>query len=189
MSVASLNTFGGPTLDLGYAGQLTTDQPSAIMTRDNETTTGGSSTATPGLLDFGIAVARGVNAECCKRIAADADLPIGITVRNPTMSPDGNQQVGYAPTMPVGIAYQGCILAIAAENVTDGDQVLSLTAGAASPSAVMYQVAGALAGPTGGLAGSGRVVVPGAQWCTTTAAGKVGKIRLTGVNSPKTTVS
>jgi hypothetical protein len=174
MSVASLATFGGTLFDIGYAGQIANATESSITSLDNETTTGGDDSA--GMLDFGIAVARGTKAGCCKRIAADGDLPIGLTVRHPTMVATSAGKVGYASSMSVPIAYLGDIYAIAYENVSAGDQVLSVTA-----------QGGKLSGPTSGVAGAGRVAMPGAHWVNAVTAGSVGLVRLTGVNNPKTT--
>lgn len=180
MALATLNSAGGPVLELGYPGQIADDQECSIMSRINESTTGGTSLATPGMMDFGIAVGRGTNPGCCKFLAA-SELPIGITVRNPVMSPDGLNQMGYAPTTAVGIMYLGDIFCTAYETVTDGDEVLALTA-----------QGGKLGGITGGAASSTRLVVPGAQWVaeigqTTIAAGKIGRVRLTGTSNPRTT--
>ncbi len=180
MSIASLNSAGGPLLALGYPGQIADDQECSIMSRINESTTGGTSTATPGMMDFGIAVGKGTNPGCCKFLAT-SELPIGITVRNPVMSPDGLNNVGYAPTMAVGIMYLGDIFVQAYETVTDGDEVLALTAHG-----------GQLGGITGGAASSTRLVVPGANWVaelgqTTIAAGTIGRVRLTGTSNPRTT--
>ena len=83
MSTPTLATAGGALLDIGYAGQPANLEECSIFTLDNESTTGGLESA--GTIDFGIAVARGTNAGCCKIISADADLPIGITVRHPVM--------------------------------------------------------------------------------------------------------
>jgi hypothetical protein len=174
MSVATLATFGGTTLSLGYAGQIANQEECSIFSLTNGSTTGGDDSA--GMLDFGLAVARHATAGYCKRIAADADLPIGITVRHPTMVTSAAGAVGYRATDEVAIMYLGDIYCIAYENVTAGDSVLSVTA-----------QGGKLSGPTSGVAGSGRVAIPNAHWVTTTSAGQIGLVRLTGVSNPKTT--
>jgi hypothetical protein len=176
-----LGSAGGPLLALGYPGQIATDEECSIMTRINETVTGGTSTATPGMLDFGIAVARGTNAGMCKRIAAQADLPIGITVRDASVGPDGNNNIGYWPTFAVGIMYLGDIYVTAYETVTDGDTVMAIVS-----------QGGKLGGVTTGAASADRLVIPGAQWVanlgqTTIAAGTIAKVRLTGTSNPRTT--
>lgn len=175
-----LGSAGGTLLALGYPGQIANDEECSIMTRMNETVTGGTSTATPGMLDFGIAVARGTGAGMCKRIAATADLPIGITVRDVSIGPDGNQNIGYWPTFAVGIMYLGDIYVTAYELVNDGDTVMAIVS-----------QGGKLGGLTSGAASSDRLVIPGAQWIaedgqTTIAAGTIGRVRLTGVNNPRT---
>ena len=128
------------------------------------------------MIDFGIAVARGTKAGCCKVIAADADLPIGITVRSPTMVANSSGVVGYASSKPVPVIYLGDIYVKAYETVSAGDQVISVTA-----------QGGKLSGPTAGVVGSGRVLVPGCHWVNAVTAGSVGLVRTTGISNPKTT--
>ena len=59
--------------------------------------------------------------------------------------------------------------AVAYENATRGDGVISVTA-----------QNGKLGSTTGGAAGAGRVAVPGAIWETTTTAGQIGIVRIAG---------
>lgn len=177
MSQPSLTTAGSALLSLGYAGQPATTNEWSAFTLDNESTSGGLTiNGAAGGIDFGIAVARGAGAACCKLIAADGDLPIGITVRSPTMVASTTNYVGYGTSESVPIMYLGDIYAIATEAVVAGDQVISLTASA-----------GALSGTHSGVVGAGRVLVPGAHWVNAVSAGAVGLIRLTGVNNPNTT--
>ncbi len=177
MSQPSLSTAGGALLTLGYAGQLANAQECSIFSLDNESTSGGLTiNGTAGGIDFGIAVARGTNPGCCKIIAADGDLPIGITVRHPTMVASSTNYVGYGSTEAVAIAYLGDIYATAYEDVNAGDQVISVTA-----------QGGKLSGTHSGVVGSGRVLLPNAHWVNAVSAGAVGLIRLTGVNNPNTT--
>lgn len=160
MSKPDLTTYGGALRDVGYAGQITHEWDFAdVDSKINEGATA---------IDFGIAVARGTTADdTCKVIAADADTPIGITVRLPNRPADASGNVTYAQRDSVPILKQGWIYAIPYENVGRGAQVLSITA-----------QGGKLGSTTGGAAGAGRVVVPGAVWETTTTAGQVGKIRI-----------
>lgn len=177
MSVASLSSAGGATLSIGYAGQIANPEEYSAFSLDNESTSGGLTIlGQAGGIDFGIAVARGTKAGCCKIIAADTDLPIGITVRSPTMVTDTAGVIGYRSSSTVSIAYLGDIYATAYEAVAAGDEVLSVTA-----------QGGALSGNKAGLAGSGRVKVPGAHWVNAVAAGAVGLVRMTGINNPRTT--
>jgi hypothetical protein len=76
--------------------------------------------------------------------------------------------VQYSQYDMVPVLRHGDIFVIAAENVTRGDQALSLTASN-----------GTVGGVTGGAAGAGRVVIPNAHWETTVAAGAVGIVRIT----------
>lgn len=174
MSTPSLATAGGSLLAIGYAGQRANAEEDSAFSLVNESTTNGI--ASDGMIDFGIAVARGTGAGCCKIIAADADLPIGITTRTTNMAATAAGNVGYATSYPVSILYLGDIYCTAYEAVNAGDPVLSITA-----------QGGKLAGNRGGLAGSGRVAIPGASWVNAVAAGSVGLVRLTGVNNPRTT--
>ncbi len=173
MSTPSLSTAGGALLSLGYAGQPANLEECSIFTLHNQSTTGGDDSA--GMLDFGIAVARGNNGYC-KRIAADADLPIGITVRHPTMVATSTGYVGYKASQAVAIMYLGDIYATAYEDVVAGDQVISVTG-----------QGGKLSGTHSGVVGGGRVLVPNAYWVKDVSAGSVGLIRLTGVCNPNTT--
>lgn len=176
MSTPTLTTAGGARFEIGYAGQPATSEEWSSFSLDNESTTGGLDSA--GLMDFGIAVARGDNAGCCKIISADADLPIGISVRSMAdqVGAHSTGYVGYKPTKSVPIMYLGAIYAVAYETVKAGNQVISVTA-----------QGGALSGAAAGAVGSGRVLVPNAYWVNDVTAGSVGLIRLTGVCNPNTT--
>jgi hypothetical protein len=178
MSTPTLATAGGALLDIGYSGQIANAEESSIFSLDNETTTTTASTGIDlvGTMDFGIAVARGTLAGCCKVITADSDLPIGITVRHPTMVSTSGGIVGYATSKPVPIAYLGDLYVKAYEAVNAGDQVISVTA-----------QGGKLSGPKSGVVGSGRVLVPNCHWVNAVASGAVGLVRLTGINNPRTT--
>lgn len=160
MAKPDLTTYGGDLHDLGYAGQITHEVHMADMdSKINESATA---------IDFGIAVARGTTSDnTCKVIAADADLPIGLTVRLPNRPADASGNVNYAQRDSVPILKNGWMFAVPFENVGRGAQVLSITA-----------QGGKLGSTTGGAAGAGRVAVPGAYWETTTTAGQVGKVRI-----------
>lgn len=174
MSTPTLATAGGALLDVGYAGQPANLEECSTFTLDNESTTGGLESA--GTIDFGIAVARGDNAACCKIITSDSHLPIGIVVRHPVMVTAAAGTIGYRTSQPVPIMYQGDIYVKAYEDVIAGDQVISVTA-----------KGGNLSGTHSGVVGTGRVLVPGAHWVNAVSAGEVGLVRLTGVNNPNTT--
>ena len=174
--MAMFTTGGGALLALGYAGQPANTEECSTFSLDNESTSSGIDGA--GMIDFGIAVARGSNAGCCKIISSDNHLPIGITVRHMAdqVGAPTTGYIGYKPTMPVPIMYLGDIYVKAYEAVNAGDQVISVTA-----------QGGKLSGPKSGVVGSGRVLVPNAHWVNATAAGAIGLVRLTGVNNPRTT--
>jgi hypothetical protein len=176
MSTPTLATAGGARLELGYSGQPATTNEWSAFSLDNESTSGGLDSA--GMIDFGIAVARGDIVGCCKIISSDAHLPIGITMRHMAdqVSAATTHYVGYKPTKPVPIMFIGDIYVKVCEAVTAGDQIISVTA-----------EGGKLAGTTGGVVGSGRVLVPGGHWVTSAASGGIALARLTGVSNPRTT--
>lgn len=154
----TLSTVGGSLLALGYAGQLTHE----LGFTDIDHAVNNSATA----IDFGYAVARdGVDG--CKPVGADADKIIGISVRHSAGVYNASGAVNYPQYSSVPVLKHGYIFVEAAENVTVGDAVISVTASA-----------GKLGGTTGGAAGTGRVAVTGATWETTTSAGAIGKIRI-----------
>lgn len=154
-----LNNPGGRTLSRGYAGNWADTSTHIAVTRKN---------INAAVIDYGIAVARGVGADECRVITADADKIAGISVRhvtapyNPTTG-----EVGYRQFDTVPLARFGRLLVTAYENATEGDQVISVTA-----------QGGKLSSTTAGAAGAGRVVVPGVRWAETVAAGSQGYIEI-----------
>lgn len=164
--IPTLATVGGVELAPLFAGQIAEAGPSLIESRMNES-------ATP--IDFGVAVVRGVAVAAglvgnCKPQAADADIIVGISVRNsgPMVAlNDGTNTVLYRQYQVVPIMKIGSIGAVPFENVVEGDGVIAIVA-----------QAGKLGGTTAGAAGAGRIAVPGAKWLSTTLAGVIGKIRI-----------
>lgn len=162
MSQPSLLTYGGFLHDAGYAGEIVN-----MNTADIDNLINDGATA----IDYGIAVARGANGGA-KAVAADGDTILGISVRTAYKAAPGYGQanagvVNYAQYDTLPVLKLGEIYALAYENVTRDDQALSITA-----------QGGKIGGVTGGAAGAGRVVIPGAKWQTTTAAGKIGVVRI-----------
>lgn len=170
-----LTTVGGDQFEIGWEGQVIDQEPSQIDTFIN---TGSAA------LDFGILAVRDTADRSCKQMAADADLQLGIVVRNALMpaTTDGNNTVNYAQYASVPVLRDGVIVVRAAEAVRRGDQVLAITAGGSGNSNP-----GAFGGSKGGAAGSGRVDVPGAVWEDTVASGKLGRIRIKSVGTRRTT--
>jgi hypothetical protein len=155
-----LGTPGGLLHDPGYPGMIADMNIPTIESKTNEGATA---------IDFGRIVARGTTADdTCKAPAADADQLIGIAVRYPIRPANASDIVLYNQFDTVPILKQGYIWVLAAEAVTRGDAVLSLTAGG-----------GTIGGTTGGAAGAGRVALPNAKWETTTASGALGMVRIT----------
>ena len=162
MSKPDLSTYGGRLRDLGYAGQIVDTNPVTIEALINDQATA---------IDFGVAVARSAADNTCKAPTADGDKIIGISVRHAIRpaSSDGNNTVTYAQKDAVPVLRDGFIYAVAYENATRGDGVISVTA-----------QNGKLGSTTGGDAGAGRVEVPDALWETTTTAGQIGIVRIAG---------
>jgi hypothetical protein len=162
MSQPTLTTYGGLLRDIGYAGEMVDMNLAEIDSRQN---LGGTT------IDFGVAVARDTPGGL-KAISADGDKIIGITTKWAIKSSPGYGQTNanlcnFAVNQMVSYVRHGRIYVVAHENVTEGDQALSITA-----------AAGAIGGVTGGAAGAGRVAIPGATWETTTASGQVGIVRI-----------
>ncbi len=160
MSKPDLSTYGGRLRDLGYAGQIVDTNPTSMVTLINDQ-------AIP--IDFGVAVARSAANDTCKAPVADADKIIGISVRHAIRPADTGNNVRYTEKDAVPVLRAGFVYAVAFENATRGDGVISVTA-----------QNGKLGSTTGGDAGAGRVAVPGAVWDTTTAAGQIGIVRIAG---------
>lgn len=173
MATPVLSTAGGDLFDAGYAGQIVDGEESQV-----DTFTQAGATA----MDFGIvAVLNGTGAandRLCKVMAADTDLILGITVRNPLFpaTTDGVNTVKYNQYVNVPVMRLGVIWVKAAEDVRAGDQALALTASG-----------GTIGGSKGGAAGAGRVDIPGAVWMDTVSSGSVGRVRINTVGTRKTT--
>lgn len=160
MSKPDLSSYGGRLRDLGYAGEIVDFNPCVIESKTNDQATA---------IDFGVAVARSAADDTCKAPTADADKIIGISARHAIRPADTSNNVTYAQKDSVPIVKEGYIYAVAYENATRGDGVISVTA-----------QNGKLGSTTGGAAGAGRVAVPGAVWETTTTAGNIGVVRING---------
>ena len=160
MSKPDLSTYGGRLRDLGYAGQIVDTNPVTIEAMINNQATA---------IDFGVAVARSAADNTCKAPAADGDKIVGISVRHAIRPADSSNNVTYAQKDAVPVLRAGFVYAVAYENATRGDGVISVTA-----------QNGKLGSTTGGAAGAGRVAVPAATWETTTTAGQIGIVRIAG---------
>lgn len=157
-----LTTYGGLLHDAGYAGGVVDMNLAEIDSREN---------ANAATIDYGVFVARNTPGKLAA-VAADGDKIIGISVRYPIKAAPGYGQANanvcnYAQNDEVPYMRYGRVYVVAAENVTEGDQALSITAGA-----------GTVGGVTSGAAGAGRVAVAGVTWETTTAAGQLGIVRV-----------
>lgn len=162
MSKPDLTTYGGRLRDIGYAGGIVDMLDTDIVSLINKQAV---------VIPFGNVVARDASGQC-KAPAADGNVILGISVAHrigvsPGFGQTGANVVQYNQNDEVPILKKGDIYVLAAENVTMDDQALSLTAGN-----------GTIGGVTGGAAGAGRIVIPGAKWQTTTAAGSIGIVRI-----------
>jgi hypothetical protein len=160
MSKPDLSSYGGRLRDLGYAGQIVDTSPATVETLINDQATA---------IDFGVAVARSAADNTCKAPAADGDKIVGISARHAIRPADTSNNVTYAQKDAVPVLRTGFVYAVAYENATRGDGVISVTA-----------QSGKLGSTTGGAAGAGRVAVPNALWETTTTAGSIGIVRISG---------
>lgn len=162
MSIPSLLTYGGLLHDPGYAGGIVDMNNVDILNYLNNQAIA---------IDYGVAVARDASGQC-KAPAADGDKILGISARTgwdaaPGFGQTGANVVNYVQNKMVPVLKHGEVYVLAFENVTQDDQALSITA-----------QNGKIGGVTGGAAGAGRVVIPGAIWQTTTTAGSIGVVRI-----------
>jgi hypothetical protein len=158
-----LSTYGGRLRDVGYAGELVDQNPVISESKLNEGATA---------IDFGVAVARGAADNTCKAPAVDGDAIIGLSMRHAIKASPGYGQmnagvINYSQYDEVPVLREGYMFAVAFENATRGDGVISVTA-----------QNGKLGSTTGGAVGAGRVAVPGATWETTVAAGAIGIVKI-----------
>lgn len=169
-TAATLATAGGTQFTAGNAGQIANQEPHQKHTRVNQSATA---------IDFGVAVGRSTTvAGGCQPWATDADYFVGISIRNPhaPAASDGFT-VNFPQYSLVPLLTDGDIFVQAAEAVREGDQVLIITAGGTGSG---NATPGAFGGSEGGVAGSGRIVIPGmnAIWLDTVVAGGIGRIRI-----------
>jgi hypothetical protein len=165
----------------GYPGSRADASLAVIDTWMNESATA---------IDFGVPVCPGTLAGAVKPIAtdADADLAIGIAMRDPTVidaTPSTNV-LNYPRYKELAVMRIGRVYAIAAENVQAGDQVLIITG---SSAAQAQATAFGSSHGAGGVAGTGRRAFKGAVWrqrphssSKTIAAGDVGIIEFINQN-------
>jgi hypothetical protein len=176
-----LATTGGRLFTKGLAGQAADAGPQVLDTVYNEATTGGLDSST-GLLDFGVACKVGSGTSAAGRLNVapiettdTAATVAGITSRLPNVksaNPSDNV-TGWPSKHSVSIVRIGRRFAIPCENVRENDQVFAISASK-----------GQLGGSTVAGAGSGRLIVKGAVWETTTAAGAVGIIKISDRGTP-----
>lgn len=162
MAKPDLSSYGGKLLDAGFPGQVADMQDTEIQSLTLE--------GVGATIDFGVAIARGTADDTCKVIAADGDLPIGITVRHPIRPADASGEVLYRRYDSVPIMRRGNIFCLSHENAARGDAALSITA-----------QGGKIGSTTGGAAGAGRIAIADAKWETSQAAAAIGIVRINAV--------
>lgn len=163
-----LATLGGRQFDLGLPGQDADQGPQVNDSFVNTATTNGIDSA--GMIDFGVAVAKGTTDNSCKPVDSNSDVCIGISTRWPIVpGTPPTPVVGWRSGRACSVKRIGSLFAIPYENVTRDDAVIAIVA-----------QGGKLGGLTGGAIGTGRLLVTGARWATTTTAGQVGRIEVIG---------
>lgn len=142
---------GGLLLPIGLPGQGYDFNPRDVVSRTN------SATAPIVMGNF----VADVTPQNCKPIAGDGDVPSGIAMQAAeTLLAQWPQ---YA-TVPV--LRKGYVCALAAEDATEGDDVVAVVANGGQPGSA-----------AAGAVGAGRLATK-AKWVTTTKANDVGVIRL-----------
>ena len=161
----NLATNGAALLPLGIPGAGYDFNPRHVVSKRNASA--GAAGSAAARIIFGTFVARN-DAKSIKKIAADADVPIGLAMYSAEkIFPIDGGETGWDKDDTVPVAKEGYFYARAAEAVAENDDVISITAGG-----------GTIGSAQTGAAGAGRVAVTGAKWRTTTAAGEVGVISI-----------
>ncbi len=168
MPIPSLTTYGGALHPVGYDGEVVDMNTATIESLMNDQTTG---------IQFGNPVARSAADNTCQSPTVDADVIIGLAVRHAIMPAPGYGQTSanvvlFPQYYEVPVLRSGFMYKTAAENTTRGDQAISITADNVSIAAT------SVGSVTGGIAGTGRVVIPNCTWETTTVAGSIGILRI-----------
>lgn len=165
MSEIDLSTYGGALLPVGIAGDIADSGPRRVLTFINESAT---AIAFGTFVALGAALTNAVKGNC-KPMAADADLLLGIAIRDPNRVRDASGNMTYKQFEDVPVLVMGMVFVTLAEQVRRQDDVLVLTAGP-----------GTIASPRGGAAGSGRIKFPGAAHMMDAAAAAIGVVYLSG---------
>lgn len=168
-----LGTTGGYLLPLGLPGSAYSSSPRAINTWVNEAVSGGLDSA--GTIDFGVAVAKGTADNGCVPFTSSSQRVIGITSRMPLMpaTAPGNI-IGYQSNRALGVYRLGDVVVIAAEAVSEGDQVVALT----TPYTGNTIGTSNLGSIHTGAASSSRVLLANHRWKTSAAQGGLAVIEV-----------
>lgn len=159
MAKPDLNVVGGALRAIGYKGQKSRLSENITDSAINENAT---------VITFGEAVAKGTTDKTCKIPTTSSEKLLGLVERDVvTHVADSTGEAGFAQYKDVPIMKLGYMNAMPVENVSKGDQVVVLTSGG--------NYVG-LGGTTVAVPGSGRQILPGHVWETTTAANVLGEI-------------
>ncbi len=164
MATPTLATVGGQQFSAGYAGQIANNSNEAdIESRNNENATAVELGAP---VCRGVAVAPGTPGNC-KPVAASG-VVIGFAVRaDSEANADSTGTTNFPQNTMVGVLRLGWMWAIAAENATEGDAAIALSA---TPTTV--------GSATGGAANGTTRLATSATWMQTVTTGNPGLIRV-----------
>lgn len=169
-----LDTTQGYELGLGLPGAEATGSLSEKDTVVNEASSGGVDGN--GLIDFGVAVAKGTADNGVVPLSATdgSQVVAGISSRFASMSATAPANIiGHKTGKEFGLYRTGDVVAIAAEDVRAGDEVIALPTAITVATGVTANLGGAKGGAANGTT---RLGMRGHKWKTTTARGKKGVV-------------
>jgi hypothetical protein len=165
MAEIDLSTYGGALLPNFLVGEIADSGPRRVETFINESAT---EIEIGRFVALGAALSNGIKGNC-KPASADADLLLGVAIRDPNRVRNASGNLTYKRYEDVPVMIMGKVAILLAETVRRGDDVIVLTT-----------AGGTIASPAGGVAGTGRIKFPGASHWMDAAAAAVGVIYLSG---------
>ncbi len=112
MAAPDLGTISPALRAIGYEGSIHTTNLLDILDRVNDQAT---------RIDFGRIVARSVTDKGCKLATLVGDKLLGVAARHAVMESDINGILGYLQNDAVPIVRRGLVVALAYDDVTEGD--------------------------------------------------------------------
>lgn len=173
-----LDTTGGYDLPIGLPGAEANGKTEAPKsTFINAGTTNGLDSA--GMIDFGVVVAKYPGADDNAGLLQTGYIrPVGISSRRVKRGADvSTKLVGYKTGDEFGVYDSGDVVCMAAENVSENDQVVALTTVYSPSTGITTNVGGDSAGAANG---SSRIAVARHVWKTTTLQGQLGVVAVYG---------